>query len=283
MLKKIIIVLAFVLVGAYFFLENYVPPLSDKHGGVQTKLYLGEGENQPLVVGFGGGSGGNDWARNYMSGKRQELLRRGYAVLAIGYFNVPDAPNNLDRISLEAIADTILNIAARHDRIDETKIALIGASKGGELVLNLASRFDEFGAVVAMSTAHVSFPAITIMSNTSSWSFRGEEVPYAPAPYSTIGPALRGDLYTAHSIMLEDEDAVKKAEIAVEKINGAILLLSAMDDEAWPAKAMSDRIMTRLAENDFSFPYEHIVLEGGHIAPLDHFDQVYQFLDEHLE
>jgi hypothetical protein len=39
----------------------------------------------------------------------------------------------------------------------------------------------------------------------------------------TISPALKGDHYTAFSMMLEDKEAVK-AEIEVENINGSILL-----------------------------------------------------------
>ncbi len=35
-----------------------------------------------------------------------------------------------------------------------------------------------------MSASHVSFPAITMMSNTSSWTLNDKELPYAPTPYS---------------------------------------------------------------------------------------------------
>ncbi len=69
-----------------------------------------------------------------------------------------------------------------------------------------------------MSTSNVSFPAITWSANTSSWTYEDEEVVYVPAPLKIIGPALKGDLYTAHSMMLEDEVAVKNAEIQVERI-----------------------------------------------------------------
>lgn len=279
LLKRLLWLVAILLFGSIVFLFTYTPALSKKHGQLQTKLYLAKGMNQGLIVGFGGGSGGNDWARDYMKEKREELHKRGFAVLAIGYFNTGDStPNSLDRISLDAIADTILQVAHRHAQINPKQIALIGGSKGGELILNLASRDPRFKAVIALSTSHVSFPATTITANTSSWRFRGEEVPYVPAPFRIIGPALKGDLYTAFSIMLEDQVAVEQSEIEVEKINGPILLLSAADDEAWPATEMSSRIIDRLQENNFPYSYEHIILKGGHTAPLDHFDEVYSFL-----
>ena len=215
---KILLTISLILIAGIIYVFTYVPPLSEQHGVVETKLYLGNSDNQPLIVAFGGGDGGNDWTRNYMKGKRDSLIEKGYSILAIGYFKSNGTPENLDRISLDAISDTIMNIA-QNDKIDATKIALIGGSKGGELILNLASRFNYFNAVIAMSTSNVSFSAITWSANTSSWTYKNKEVAYVPAPLKTILPALKGDLYTAHSMMLEDEQAVKRAEIAVESIN----------------------------------------------------------------
>lgn len=272
---------ALLLFGGFLFLFTYTPALSAKHGQLQTKLYLAKGMNQGLIVGFGGGSGGNDWARDYMKEKREQLHQLGFAVLAIGYFKTGgDTPESLDRIALDAIADTVFQIANQHPQINPEHIALIGGSKGGELILNMASRDARFKAVIALSTSHVSFPATTITANTSSWSYRGKEVPYVPAPFRTLWPAIKGDLYSAFSIMLEDRGAVKQAEIEVEKIAGPILLLSATDDEAWPATQMSNSIMARLRERNFPHTHRHVVLKGGHVAPLDHFEEVYSFLIE---
>jgi dienelactone hydrolase len=279
--KRILLIITLVLITGVIYLFTYVPPLSKQHGVVETLLYLGDSDNQPLIVAFGGAEGGIDWHRNHMKGKRDSLIQKGYAILAIGYFNADGTPRNLDRISLDAISDTIMNIA-KNSKIDESKIALIGGSKGGELILNLASRFNQYRAVIAMSTSNVSFPAITWSSNTSSWTYKGNEVTYVPAPLKTISPALKGDHYTAFSMMLEDETAVKNAEIQVENINGPILMLSGKDDDQWPATLMSNRIIERLKENNFKFHKEHIILDGGHVEPLKQFNLVYDFLEKHL-
>ena len=279
--KRVLLIIAIVLVAGLVFLFTYVPSLSKRHGVVETILYLGDSDNQPLIVAFGGAEGAIDWHRNHMKTKRDSLIQKGYAILAIGYFNAEGTPRNLDRISLDAISDTIMSIA-KNSKIDESKIALIGGSRGGELVLNLASRFNHFNAVIAMSTSNVSFPAITWSANTSSWTYKNKEVSYVPAGLNTISPAIKGDLYTAHSLMLEDEEAVKKAEIQVENINGPILILSGKDDDQWPATLMSNRIIERLNENDFKYYKEHIILNGGHIEPLKQFNLVYDFLEEHL-
>ena len=280
--KKTLLILALALISGIVYIFTYVPSLSKQNGVVETLLYLGDSENQPLIVVFGGAEGGIDWHRNHMKSKRDSLIQKGYAVLAIGYFNAEGTPKNLDRISLDAISDTIMNIAKRSSKINESKIGLIGGSRGGELVLNLASRFNHFNAVIAMSTSNISFPAITWSANTSSWTYKGEEVPYVPAPLKIIGPALKGDLFTAHKMMLEDKEAVKQAEIQVENINGAILILSGKTDDQWPASEMSDQLIQRLKNKKFKHYNKHIAIDGGHIAPLEHFNLVYDFLDKHI-
>jgi len=279
--KSTLLTIVLVLITGVVYLFTYVPSLSKQHGVVETILYLGDSDNQPLIVAFGGAEGAIDWHRNHMKTKRDSLIQKGYAILAIGYFNAEGTPRDLDRISLDAISDTIMSIA-KNPKIDESKIALIGGSRGGELVLNLASRFNHFNAVIAMSTSNVSLPAITWSANTSSWTYKNKEVSYVPAGLNTISPALKGDLYTAHSLMLEDEEAVKKAEIQVENINGPILILSGKDDDQWPATTMSNRIIERLKENNFKFYKEHIILDGGHIEPLKQFNLVYDFLEKHV-
>ncbi len=267
------------LITIVFFLGWRTPSLSDNHGKMDTHLYLSDSINQPLIVAFGGAGGGNDWERNYLKGKRDSILAQGFAVLAIGYYNTENSPGYLDRISLNAIADTILSIARRTSQIDTSRIFLMGGSKGGELVLNLASRYSCFKGVIALSTPHVSFPALTISANTSSWMYNNQEVTYVPAPFKTIWPALKRDLFQAHSIMLENTEAVALAEIEVEKINGPILIISADEDEIIPAAKMSEQLVERLKRKNFNHPYQHVVVNGSHIEPLNHFDKVYAFLD----
>lgn len=275
----IVIVLIF---GVFLFLGTRTASLPDNYGGLDTTLYLAEGEKQPLVVAFGGGSGGNDWERNYLKEKREGFLERGIAVLAVGYFKTEHSPNTLDRISLNAISDSILHIARRNPQLDTSRIVLMGASKGAELALNLASKFPYFKGVVALSTAHVSFPAHTLAANTSSWHFNNQEIPYVPAPFKTLWPALQGDLFGAFSMILEDEKAASKAEIEVEKINGFVLILSGKQDEQWPATSMSERLIERLSQNNFRHSFKHYAFEGGHIEPLNHFDSLFNFLEREL-
>ena len=127
-IKRILLIITLVFAIGLIYIFTYVPSLSKQHGVVETLLYLGDSDNQPLIVAFGGAEGGIDWHRNHMKGKRDSLIQKGYAILAIGYFNADGTPRNLDRISLDAISDTIMSIA-KNNKIDESKIALLEVLK----------------------------------------------------------------------------------------------------------------------------------------------------------
>jgi len=249
----------------------------EKWNNVDTQLYLGEGINQPLIVGFGGGDGGNSWTIARVKDKRDKLVDMGYAFLALGYFNTENTPKVLDRISLNTIHDAIV-LAANNPKIDKNRIAVLGVSKGSELALLLASHFNDISCVIAMVPSHCVFPAHTLSASTSSWSFNGEEVPFVPMPMKTIPALLKHDLHTAFSIALEDHEAVAKAAIN----NAPILFLSAQKDEQWPSYEMSLTMMEKLDQNEFNNTYEHIAIDGGHFEVFDHFDSVYQFLDRNF-
>lgn len=276
------LILVLLILGIYIFLENYVPGLDKNHGKVESKLYLGDSDNQPLIVGFGGSEGGNAWESEYWKPTRDEFLKKGYAFLAVGYFGTKNTPATLDRISLNAIHDAILK-ATENPKVNKSKIAIIGGSKGGELVLNLASLYNDISAVVAIVPSNVTFPAHTIMSNTSSWTYYDKELPFILPPYATIPLLLEGDRLGAFQMMLNEKEAAKKATIPVENSKANILLLSAANDSEWPCTKMCEEIVGRLQHANFKNYYEHIAIEGGHTEPLKHFDLVYEFLDKHFK
>ncbi|HLF52905.1 acyl-CoA thioester hydrolase/BAAT C-terminal domain-containing protein [Flavobacterium sp.] len=279
---KIFIAVVIIAFCGFLFLENYTPTIDENHGKIQTRLYLGNSENQPLIVGFGGSEGGNAWDSDYWKPTRDKFIEKGYAFLAIGYFGSEDTSNNLDRISLDAIHDSIVKIA-KNPKINSNKIAIIGGSKGGELVLNLASKYNNIKSVIAIIPSHVSFPALTALGLTSSWTFKGKEVPFVPIPYKAVPSLTSGELLKSFNVMLEDKIAEENSTIQVEKINGSIFLLSANNDEYWPSTKMSNKIMERLKNKKFKNHYEHITIKGGHTEPLKHFDLIYDFLDKNFQ
>lgn len=250
--------------------------------GVNSQLYVGESNNQALIVGFGGSEGGNPWASNYWKPTRDEFIKKGYAFLALGYFAAKGAPDTLDRIPLEKIHNAIIE-ATKNPKIDKNKIAVIGGSKGGELALLLASHFKDIKCVIAIVPSHVAFPGLTSHLSTSSWTYEGKEVPYVPVSEETVPALIKRDLRLAFDTMLKDTAAVEKALIRVEDINGPLLLMSATKDEMWGSTPMSEAIVARLKAKHFNHYYQHIAIDGSHTEPLKHFDKIFEFLMKHFE
>jgi uncharacterized protein len=172
---------------------------------------------------------------------------------------------------------------SNHPKIDNSKIALLGSSKGGELVLNLASRYNDIDAVVALVPSHVTFPAQTIPANTSAWTFNDKEIAYLKIPDRAFLGLLQGDSQRAWEIYLEKERSSSLSVIEVEKINGSILVLSAKEDELWPSNYMAEEIVRRLQQNQFKYYYQHFAFEGKHHDTKKHFEIVFKFLDEHFK
>lgn len=256
--------------------------LPENHGKVQSELFLGSGNQQTLIVGLGGSEGGNAWASDYWKTQRDRFIKQDYAFLAVGYFGLKGTPKYLDRIALEGVYKEIKE-ATKHSAVNEKCIVVMGGSKGAELALLLGSHYSDIKTVVGIVPGHAVFAALTDAMNTSSFSYNGDPLTFVPVPLNATLELLTGDLRGAFSKMLMDSQAVEAAIIKVENINGAVLLLSAKNDEIWPSSEMSELMMQRLKNNKFSFPYEHITYEGGHAAPLDHFDIVEKFLQTHVQ
>jgi pimeloyl-ACP methyl ester carboxylesterase len=254
-------------------------PLPENHGHVNAKLFLGSGKGQPLIVGFGGAEGGNLFALDVVKPAVDGYVAQGYAFLAIGYFGAPGAPKELDRVSLEGVHKAIRD-AARNPQVNGKCIAVLGGSKGGELALLLASYYPDIKAVVGLVPGYAVFMAHTSTGDTASFSMNGKSLPFVPIPESAVpffvGP--KRNLRLAFDEMIKDEAAVEKASIAVERINGPILLVSAKRDELWPSMEMSEVIGQRLAKRNFPFQFKHVVIDGSHNEAYDHPDLAEEFL-----
>ncbi|MEO6080656.1 MAG: acyl-CoA thioester hydrolase/BAAT C-terminal domain-containing protein [Steroidobacteraceae bacterium] len=257
--------------------------LPENHGHVDAKLFLGTGTNQPLIVGFGGAEGGNMFASDRVRPGVEQSLKKGYAFLAVGYFDAPGTPKELDRIALEGIHEAI-QTAARNPLVNGKCIAVLGASKGGELALLLASHYPDIKAVVGLVPGFAVFVGHTSTLDTPSFSLNGKPLAFVPVPKSAVPFLLppNRNLRLAWEEMLKDKVAVEKASIAVERINGPILLVSARRDEFWPSTEMSVAIGERLKEHNFPYKFEHVAIDGTHNEVYDHSDLSENFLDANL-
>jgi hypothetical protein len=167
--------------------------------------------------------------------------------------------------------------------VDADRIAVVGNSKGGELALLLGATYPEdIKAVVGYAPSAVVWQGQPSDQRSyrwnpkSSWSLGGEPLPFvrftrllpSEMPRMTRflfgGSMATGPIF--HERALEDEAAVAAASIAVEKINGPMLVISGTDDRMWPSTRLCEMVMERLEARDHPFPYEHLRYEdAGHM------------------
>ena len=248
---------------------------------VESVLYLGKNKKLPLVVGLGGSEGGNSWTSDYWKKTRDQFIEKGYAFLALGYFGCKESPKILNKIAIEDVYNAI-KIASNNPNIDKDKIAIVGGSRGADLALLIASYYSEIDCVVSIVGSNAVFPGHTNHFTTSCWTYQNRELPFVPVNEEAVPFLLKRDLRGSFETMLKDSLSVEKASIRVEQINGPVLFLSGTKDEVCPSTPMADWMMKRLRTNQFKHHHEHIAIEGGHTAPLKHFDLVFKFLDTHF-
>lgn len=246
---------------------------------VESVLYLGNSNHQPLIVGLGGSEGGNAWTSDYWKKTRDQFIEKGYAFLAIGYFGCKGTPDILNKIAIEDVYNAI-KIATKNKQVDKTKIAIIGGSRGADLALLIGSHYSDIDCVVSIVGSNAVFPGHTNHFTTSSWTYQNNELPFVPVNDAAVPFLMKRDLRSAFEAMLKDSVSVEKAAIQVEKIKGSVFFLSATKDEICPSTPMAEMMVERLKRHKFKYDYEHKAIIGRHSEPLKHFDLIYSFLDE---
>jgi hypothetical protein len=114
-------------------------------------------------------------------------------------------------------------------------------------------------------------------NRTAAWTLRGEDLPAvwnrpekAPAPAIEHVDGMDYLILAPHShFHLEGNPAATAATIAVEKINGPILLFSGLDDRLWPSAFFADQIERRALAGGFRFQLHNVQYpDVGHDFPL---------------
>ncbi|QBK04654.1 palmitoyl-CoA hydrolase [Hylemonella gracilis] len=216
-----------------------------------------------LVV--GGSSGGLAWSQEVAA----LLASRGYAALALAYFGAEGLPPTLDRIPLEYFG-TALEWLGAQPNIAADQVAVVGASRGGELALLLGATFSEIRAVVAYVPSGILWPAYPASGN-GAWTSGGKELPYAKTlTYEQWDEALatgnaREGSFDWYLIPLKDAAYANKTSIRVENINGPVLMISGIEDRVWPSTGLTEFAVERFKRLGFRHPVKHLAYaDAGH-------------------
>lgn len=229
-------------------------------------------EKRPAIIVVSGSDGRIEKAQAIA----QVFAAKGYSALAVCYFGLDRTPSNLDRIPLEIIENAI-DWLKHQATVDQNHIAIYGRSKGGELVLLAASLFPELTCVIANTPSCYVYEGLgnKMPSGHSSWTYRNSEVPYLKFSFSVLCQMMIKKMFGQKDLIkwmynkIIKKGNSKAASIAVEKINGPILLLSSASDTIWPSLLHCERVIKRLAENNFNFKFKHVTYEkAGHMLTL---------------
>jgi pimeloyl-ACP methyl ester carboxylesterase len=228
------------------------------------------GDSRPAVVILGGLDGG------LQEGSAAALASEGFVALALGYFGPQPLPPELIEVPLEYFAEAIAWLKTQPS-VAPNAIGVIGLSKGGELALLLGATYPEdIKALVGYAPSAVAWRGVysslrSFFGNPKpSWTLGGEPVPFVDISlrFSEVAGYLTGKFPSLREIFersLDDEAAVTAGSIAVEKIEGPVLLVSGTDDQVWPSTRFSEMVVERLKAHEHPFPYEHLRYEGaGH-------------------
>jgi dienelactone hydrolase len=237
-----------------------------REGGlVATYLRPKGNEVRPALIVVGGSQGGLPESLAY------KFAEQGWATLAVAYFGTEGLPPSLANIPIE-YGDRAIAWLQRQPLVDTRVLGIVGLSRGTEFALLLAVRNPAVKRVVAYTPSHVVWGPVGSGFDpaVSAWSDGGHALPYVPQarPPDYAAKPYRG---TPDFLFdLRQTSAVLAAAIPVEKIQGAILLLSGDDDQVWPSTFMARQIMRRLEARHHSPPFEHLSFAGaGHLLSPD--------------
>jgi dienelactone hydrolase len=222
----------------------------------------------PAILTLSGSFGGLGGAQAHAA----LLASRGYAALALAYFNYAHLPPYLHTIPLEYF-ETALHWLQRRPEVRAERLAVLGVSRGGELALLLGATFPALTAVVGYVPSGVGHASIGVLG-APSWTYLGEPVPYLFPPDAAARheQVLRQEPVALRPWFLgnlEHGEAVAQATIPVERITGPVLLLSGEDDQMWPSPVLAGIAAERLARHGHPYPVRHRRYPGaGHIFAL---------------
>ncbi|OWT65879.1 acyl-CoA thioester hydrolase/BAAT C-terminal domain-containing protein [Candidimonas nitroreducens] len=229
----------------------------------------GPGPHPAIMILNGSGGGINEpRAALYAS--------RGYIAFALAYFKAPGLSDYISNTPLEYFKQG-LDWLRRTQQPRDGFVALNGQSRGGELVLLLASVYpQDVSAVVAYvpgavvhSGQNAADPKVGREGPT--WLLGGKPLRHLweGNRTATWAPFDEGPSPHRHErairTALQDSEAVARARIPVEKIRAPIILLSATDDGSWPSSLYSKMVVDSLQAQHYPYDVQWVdAQDAGH-------------------
>lgn len=188
----------------------------------------------------------------------QWLVDNGISVLSLASWGTKQTVPDENLVPL----DYLLNAAAYLKKEGYRKIGVVGLSLGAVMALYAAALCPDISLTISISGFDMLFEGVLgrgsqYPSGRSSLTLKGKELPFQPFYLDKAGyqkemkeaKKIHGETYGRglweKSIQKEKRD---DAMIPVEKIQGKILLLSAVRDTCWDSAGAAERIQKRVKD-----------------------------------
>lgn len=247
-----------------------------KDNGFEGILLPGDGSKDRVVIVMSGSNGGMRLTKQCA----MFYHRNGIPALALALFGTKGTQPFLDRVPVEFVENAIKWLKD----LGYKKIGIDGMSKGSEMALIASSMFEDLSCVIVrvpsyfVSEGLVGKKKDKRPSGTSCWSYKGEELPYAPYKARTFN-ILKMFLEEKEMHIItfnKDKDIKPESIIPVERIKAPVLILSSKNDTVWPSYESGVYLENRLNEMNFGYEYKHIAYEYMSHAMLTKLPLIYK-------
>ena len=222
-----------------------------------------EKSHKGLVICFGG----SDGSPNFENAKR--LAKEGYETFALFMYGMKNQEQTLRKIPLEQFEDVIKYI--NKNIKDNKPISVLGASKGAEYALNLASKYPEIDNLILMAPSAYTFAGLDFKDYGSSWTYEGKELPYIDIKKSSFKSFLNNIVIPAvmkspisfkdtYNTAIEKDATSQEKLIPVKDIKANILMIVGEDDLMWDSLTMANKIKEQKPKSEI-----HSYKGAGHI------------------
>lgn len=226
-------------------------PANGVAGGISGVFAAPVGQTKlPAIMLLHGSEGANMEASRRWAG---HMASRGYAALALHYVAYPwnGAIEGVEPAMMNVPVETLDRaraFLATRAEADASRLGVFGISKGAELALLAASRYDWLDAVVACVPSDVVWAGygreLAPGEGLSSWSWAGASLPAIPYDrYEDVfsGKATPVAVHNRSRAALSGA-AVDRTRIPVADVAGRVLLIGGGLDDVWASLEMTDAI-----------------------------------------
>ncbi|XP_003785225.1 acyl-coenzyme A amino acid N-acyltransferase 2 [Otolemur garnettii] len=222
-----------------------------REGRVRGALFLPPGEGPFLgVIDLFGAIGG------LVEFRASLLAARGFAVLALAYFDYEDLPEELLEVDLEYFEEAA-NLLLAHPKIQRPGIGVISMCKGAEIALAMACYLKQAVAIVCIN----GFTAVM-----------GVPLRYKDLVVTPIRPEMErvqvhasGALSYCHCYGDPRDKLNGQSVLPVEKAQSRLLFIVGEDDEFIRSKLYAEQAMDRLRSHGRSHGRVLVYPSAGHL------------------